>query len=68
MIRARAAVAQMQLRVATEQQEAEVALREWESLGEGEPTDLVLRKPQLARWLRPRRRSIKLFLIWNAPA
>lgn len=48
VIRARAAIAQMQLRVATEQQEAEVALKEWESLGEGEPTDLVLRKPQLA--------------------
>lgn len=48
VVRARAAVAQSELRVATERQEAEVALKEWESLGEGEPTDLVLRKPQLA--------------------
>jgi len=48
VIRARAAVAQSHLRVATEQQESEVALKEWDSLGEGEPSDLVLRKPQLA--------------------
>jgi len=46
--RSRAAVAQAELRVATEQQEAAVALKEWEDLGQGEPTALVLRKPQLA--------------------
>jgi RND family efflux transporter MFP subunit len=46
--RARAAVAQAELRVATEEQEAAVARKEWEDLGQGEPTALVLRKPQLA--------------------
>ncbi len=45
---ARAAVAQAQLRVATEEQEAAVARKEWEDLGEGDPTPLVLREPQLA--------------------
>ena len=34
--------------MATEEQEAEVARKEWESLGEGEPTSLVLREPQIA--------------------
>ena len=46
--RSRAAVAQADLQVATEEQEAAVARKEWEDLGEGEPTALVLRKPQLA--------------------
>ena len=49
VVRARAAVAQAKLRVATEQQEAEVARKEWQDLGEGEPTPLVLREPQLAQ-------------------
>jgi len=48
VIRAQAAIAQAQLRVATEEQESAVALKEWQDLGRGEPTDLVLRKPQLA--------------------
>ncbi len=48
VIRAQAAIAQAKLRVATEEQEAAVAMKEWEELGRGEPTDLVLRKPQLA--------------------
>ena len=48
LIRARSAVAQAKTRVATEEQEAAVALKEWESLGEGKPTPLVLREPQLA--------------------
>jgi RND family efflux transporter MFP subunit len=46
--RSRAAVAQAELRVATEEQEAAVARKEWEDLGQGEPTALVLREPQLA--------------------
>ena len=48
VVRSRAAVAQAELRVATEEQEAQVARKEWESLGEGEPTSLVLREPQIA--------------------
>ncbi len=48
VVRARAAVAQMKLRVATEEQEAAVARREWADLGEGEPSPLVMREPQLA--------------------
>lgn len=46
--RAEAAVAQAKLRIAVEEQEAAVAKQEWESLGEGEPTALALRVPQLA--------------------
>ncbi len=48
VVRARAAIAQAKTRLATEQQEAAVARKEWESLGEGEATDLTLRKPQIA--------------------
>jgi RND family efflux transporter MFP subunit len=48
VVRADSAVAQAKTRVATEEQEAAVARKEWESLGEGEPTPLVLREPQLA--------------------
>jgi RND family efflux transporter MFP subunit len=48
VIGARSAVAQAKTRVATEEQEASVARKEWESLGEGEPTPLVLREPQVA--------------------
>ena len=49
VIGARSAVAQAKTRVATEEQEAAVALKEWESLGEGaQAPPLVLREPQLA--------------------
>jgi len=48
VVRARAAIAQAKTRLATEEQEAAVARKEWESLGEGEATDLTLRKPQIA--------------------
>ena len=48
IVRARAAVAQAELRLATEEQEASLARKEWESLGEGEPTALTLRQPQIA--------------------
>jgi RND family efflux transporter MFP subunit len=48
VVRARAAIAQAKTRLATEQQEAAVARKEWEALGEGEATDLTLRKPQIA--------------------
>ena len=49
VVRSRAAIAQAQLRLATELQEAEVARGEWESLGTGgEPSPLVVREPQIA--------------------
>ncbi len=48
VVRARSAIAQAKTRVATEEQEAAVSRKEWESLGEGEPSPLVLREPQLA--------------------
>ncbi len=49
LIGARAEVAAMALRVATERSEADVALVEWQRQGrDGEPDPLVLRKPQLA--------------------
>lgn len=48
VIRARAAIAQAELRVATEEQEGAVARAEWEDLSDGEPTPLALRIPQLA--------------------
>ena len=40
-------VAQAKLRLAREEEEAEIARDEWKRLGTGEPTDLVLRKPQI---------------------
>ena len=40
-------VAQAKLRLAREEEEAEIAREEWKRLGNGEPTDLVLRKPQI---------------------
>ncbi len=49
VVRAQAAVAQAELRLATEEQEAEVARKEWDDLGQGTPTPLVLREPQLAQ-------------------
>jgi len=48
IIRARSAVAQAKLKLAAERQEAVLAKQEWENLGEGTPTALVLRKPQIA--------------------
>lgn len=47
-VQARSAIAQSELRLATEEAQAQLAREEWERLGKGEPTDLVLRKPQLA--------------------
>lgn len=44
---ARAQLAQARLRLAEEEAEAEVAQREWEELGRGDPRALTLRKPQL---------------------
>lgn len=48
--RAKAEVARAQVAKITQEAEAAVALQEWQSLGEnrGEPSDLLLRKPQLA--------------------
>jgi len=43
-----AALAQARTRLEREQAEAEVARQEWEELGTGEPSSLVLRRPQLA--------------------
>ena len=49
VIRAEASVARAQQVLVREQAEAEIARRDWEELGrEGEPSDLTLRKPQLA--------------------
>ena len=47
VISARAQLAQTRLRLAKEKAEAEVARREWEELGRGDPRELTLRKPQL---------------------
>lgn len=47
-IRARAAIEQAKLRLATERQESEVARQEWQELGAGEPTPLLFREPQIA--------------------
>ena len=43
----RSQLAQARLRLAQEEAEAEVALREWEELGRGDPRELTMRKPQL---------------------
>jgi RND family efflux transporter MFP subunit len=51
VIRSRAAIAQANLRLETEQQEASVAEREWELLDIGQPTGLALRVPQIAEAL-----------------
>lgn len=45
---ARAAVEQAKLRLALEQQQADIAKKEWEELGEGEPSPLLFREPQIA--------------------
>ncbi len=47
--RARAQVAQAQLQVVQQEAEAEVAIEEWNDLGEGEPSALVMREPQVAQ-------------------
>lgn len=46
--RARAAIAQANLRLEMERQEASLALEEWGLLGTGDPTPLALREPQIA--------------------
>lgn len=47
--RARAQVAQAQLLVVQQEAEAQVAIEEWQQLGEGEPSALVMRQPQVAQ-------------------
>ena len=47
VVSARSQRAQARLRLAQEEAEAEVAAREWEALGRGDPRELTLRKPQL---------------------
>ncbi len=48
VVRARSAVAQAKLSLAMEEEEASLARKEWESLGEGEPTPLTFRELQVA--------------------
>jgi RND family efflux transporter MFP subunit len=48
LMRVRAEVAEAKLNLATEEARVEQAERDWKSLGGGEPTELVRRKPQLA--------------------
>ncbi len=47
--RARALLAQAQLLVVQQEAEAQVAIEEWQQLGEGEPSALVMRQPQVAQ-------------------
>ena len=47
LVSARSQLAQARLRLAQEEAEAEVAQREWDALGRGDPRELTLRKPQL---------------------
>ena len=44
---ARAAVEQNKLRLALERQQAEIARQEWAEVGEGEPSPLLFREPQI---------------------
>jgi multidrug efflux system membrane fusion protein len=46
--RSRASIAQAELRLEIERQEAAVAMEEWELLGAGRPTALAMREPQIA--------------------
>ncbi|MDP6777172.1 MAG: efflux RND transporter periplasmic adaptor subunit [Candidatus Latescibacteria bacterium] len=46
--RSKAQVAQAELRLAREEEEAELAREEWERVGNGQPTALTLRVPHLA--------------------
>jgi len=49
VVRSRAAIEQAKLKLATELQEAEIARKEWESIGaDTEPMPLVIREPQIA--------------------
>ncbi len=48
LVRARAAVGQGKLRLATEEHEAAIAREEWESVGQGEPSPFLFREPQIA--------------------
>ena len=48
VVQARAAIAQAELRLAIEEEEAAVARKEWASLGQGEPRPLVVRAPHIA--------------------
>lgn len=48
VIRAEATVARAQQVLIREEAEAEVARQDWEDLGQGAPSDLTLRKPQMA--------------------
>jgi membrane fusion protein, multidrug efflux system len=48
LTRARAAQAEAEVRVLREQAESDVARKEWQSLGRGEPNPLLVREPQLA--------------------
>ena len=45
---AKVQVAQAKLLISREQEEADIARDEWARMGKGEPSDLVLRKPQIA--------------------
>jgi RND family efflux transporter MFP subunit len=47
IVSSRSQLAQARLRLAQEDAEAEVAIREWEALGRGDPRALTLREPQL---------------------
>ena len=47
LVSARSQLAQARLRLAEEEAEAEIAQREWDTLGRGDPRELALRKPQL---------------------
>lgn len=47
LVSARSQLAQARLRLAQEEAEAEVAQREWDALGRGDPRELALRQPQL---------------------
>ena len=47
VVSARSQLAQARLRLAQEEAEADVAVREWDALGRGDPRALTLRKPQL---------------------
>ncbi len=47
LVSARSQLAQARLQLAQEEAEAEVAQREWETLGRGDPRALALREPQL---------------------
>ena len=48
LTRAKAQVAQVEVRLAREKEEAAAARQEWDRIGNGQPSALVLRKPQLA--------------------